>query len=179
MIILIVLILLVVFVIHSHNALVKTRNKAKTNWAQIDVVLKRRADLIPNLVETVKGYAKHEESTLEGVMAARSRYLGATTTEEQMANAGEFTQALSRLLAVSENYPELKANEGFIALQNTLKETEDKIQYARQFYNDSVYGYSNKIESFPGNIIASLFGFKPMALFEVAEADKETPKVKF
>lgn len=171
--------LLIIYVMVAYNGLVRLKNKAKTNWSQIDVVLKRRADLIPNLVETVKGYASHEKETLDAVVSARNKYVTSSTQDEQIANAGELTQALSRLMMLTENYPDLKANTNFIDLQNTLRETEDKIQYARQFYNDSVYQYTNKIETFPSVIIANMFGFKPMSLFEAAPADQEVPKVSF
>ena len=143
----------------TYNGLTRLRNKVKTNWAQIDVVLKRRADLIPNLVETVKGYAKHEKETLDDVIKARNTYVSASLPEDQMKASGELTQALNKLMMLSEAYPDLKANTNFIQLQNELRETEDKITFARQFYNDSVYAYQNKIEMFPSNIIAGLFGF--------------------
>lgn len=174
-----VLVIIILYVIIAYNGLVKLRNKVKTNWSQIDVVLKRRADLIPNLVETVKGYVGHENQTLKSVVEARNKYVTASSQEEQVASAGELTGALNRLMVLSESYPDLKANTNFIDLQKTLKETEDKIQYARQFYNDSVYQYSNKTESFPSIIIANMFGFKPFKLFEVEQQDKEVPKVSF
>lgn len=178
-IMIVIIVLLVVYVMSAYNSLVKERNKVKTNWAQIDVVLKRRADLIPNLVETVKGYAKHEQETLDRVIQARNTYVGASGQDNQMKAAGELTQALNKLLALSEAYPDLKANTNFIQLQNELTETENKITFARQFYNDSVYSYLNKIEMFPSNVIASVFGFEPYAFFEVEESDKTTPKVNF
>lgn len=163
----------------TYNALTRLKNKVKTNWSQIDVVLKRRADLIPNLVETVKGYAKHEKETLDDVIKARNTYVNASLPEDQMKASGELTQALSKLMMLSEAYPDLKANTNFIQLQNELRETEDKITFARQFYNDSVYAYQNKIEMFPSNLIAGMFGFKDFAFFEVDEADKKAPEVKF
>ena len=175
----VVVLLLVLYVVGTYNGLVNLRNKVKDQWAQIDVLLKRRADLIPNLVETVKGYAKHESETLENVIKARNNALGAKTTEEEIKANGELSNALSRLLAISENYPELKANTNFMDLQNNLKDTEDKISYSRQFYNDSALTYKNKVEMFPSNIIAGMFGFKAEAFFEVADKDKETPQVKF
>ena len=176
---LIILVVLGLYVMSAYNGLVKERNKVKTNWSQIDVVLKRRNDLIPNLVETVKGYAKHEKETLDAVIKARNTYVSATLPEEQMKAAGEITQALNKIMALSEAYPDLKANTNFTELQKELTETEDKITFARQFYNDSVYGYQNKIEMFPTNIIASLFGFKPFAFFEANESEREVPKVSF
>lgn len=178
-VILVVVVLLVMFVISNYNALVQLRNNVKDQWAQIDVLLKRRADLIPNLVETVKGYTKHEKGTLEAVINARNKAVSATTPEDEMKANGELTQALSRLFALTESYPDLKANTNFMDLQANLKETEDKISYARQFYNDAVLKYKNKLEMFPSNIIASIFGFKPEAFFEATENEKEVPNVKF
>ena len=163
----------------TYNGLVKLRNMVKDQWSQIDVLLKRRADLIPNLVETVKGYAKHESGTLEAVIAARNKAVSATTPSDEMKANGELTQALSRLFALTEAYPDLKANTNFTDLQNNLKETEDKISYARQFYNDAVLSYKNKLEMFPSNIVASMFNFKPEQFFEATEAEKEVPQVKF
>ena len=175
----IIVVLLILYVIATYNGLTKARNKVKTNWAQIDVVLKRRADLIPNLVETVKGYAKHEQDTLDRVMKARNTYMTASLPAEQMKAAGELTQALNKIMALSEAYPDLKANTNFLKLQDELTQTEDKITYARQFYNDSVYSYQNKLEMFPSNIIANLFGFEAFGYFEIDESDKAAPKVNF
>ena len=178
-ILLVVVVLLVLYFITAYNGLVNLRNMVKDQWAQVDVLLKRRADLIPNLVETVKGYAAHEKDTLEAVINARNKAVSATTSDEEMKANGELTGALNRLFALAESYPELKANTNFIDLQNNLKEAEDKISYARQFYNDAVLKYKNKLEMFPSNIVASMFGFKPEAFFEVSEKDKEVPQVKF
>ena len=175
----IIVFLLALFVIGAYNALVKLKNIVKDQWAQIDVLLKRRADLIPNLVETVKGYAKHEKETLDAVITARNKTVSATTPKDEMAANGELTQALSRLFALTEAYPDLKANTNFMNLQSNLSETEDKISYARQFYNDAVLKYKNKLEMFPSNIVASMFKFKPEEFFEAAEAEKEVPKVQF
>lgn len=173
------IVLLILFVIGNYNGLVKLKNRVKDQWAQIDVLLKRRADLIPNIVETVKGYAGHEKDTLEAVISARNKAVSATTATDEMKANGELTQALSRLFALAEAYPELKANTNFMDLQNNLKDTEDKISHARQFYNDSVLSYKNKLEMFPSNVIAGMFGFKSEPFFEAGEADKEAPKVKF
>lgn len=178
-IILVVVVLLVLFVISIYNTLVQLRNKVRNQWSQIDVVLKTRADLIPNLVETVKGYANHESETLEAVIKARNSYVTATTPEDQMKASGEITGALSKLFALSESYPDLKANTNFMDLQQKLTETEDKIRYARQFYNDAVTKYNNKIEVVPSNIIAGMFHFEAAKLFEVEAADREAPKVQF
>ncbi len=179
-IILVVVVLLIVVVVSGYNSLVSLRNKVKDQWSQIDVQLKKRADLIPNIVETVKGYAKHEKETLEGVIKARNALNTASSVEEEMAANNQITGALNKLFALSEAYPELKANENFMSLQKDLKDVEEKISYARQFYNDTVMTYNNKVQMFPSNIIASLFGFKESKFFELDnEKDRETPKVSF
>lgn len=178
-IILIVVAVIVLYVISTYNGLIVLRNKVKDQWSQIEVQLKRRADLIPNLVETVKGYAAHEKDTLEAVVSARNKAVSATTPEAEMQANGELSQALGRLFALTEAYPDLKANTNFIDLQNQLKETEDKISYSRQFYNDTVLKYQNKKESFPSNIIAGMFGFKTFKFFEAEEQDRKVPEVKF
>lgn len=175
----VIVLLLIIWIVAAYNGLISLRNRKDDQWSQIDVQLKRRADLIPNLVETVKGYAKHEKGTLEDVVKARNNFVTASTPEEEMKASGEMTQALSRLFALSENYPDLKANQNFVSLQNDLKETEDKISIARQFYNDTVLTYNNKVEMVPSNIVAGLFGFKKAAFFEIEEADKAAPKVSF
>ena len=174
-----VILFLVLFLVGNYNTLVSLRNKVKDQWSQIDVQLKRRFDLIPNLVETVKGYAKHESETLEKVIEARNSFTTAKTPEEEIKANGELTNAISKLFALAESYPDLTANTSFMKLQEDLKETEDKISYARQFYNDNVMAYKNKIEMFPSNIIAGMFGFKPELFFEVNEKEKENVEVKF
>lgn len=174
-----IVILLLMYVTSTYNALVRLRNKVEDSWAQIEVLLKRRADLIPNLVETVKGYAKHEEGTLKEVIEARNKAVSATTKTDEMAAAGEVTQALSRLFALTEAYPELKANVNFMDLQTNLKETEDKLSFSRQFYNDIVLKYKDKLQVFPSNIVANLFGFKPAEFFEATEEERKVPEVKF
>lgn len=178
-VVLIIAIVLGAVIASAYNRLVKLRNKVQANWAQIDVVLKRRYDLIPNLVETVKGYSKHESETLENVVRARNAYASASSPEEKMQTSGQLTQALGHLFAVAESYPDLKANTNFMDLQKQLKETEDKIQFARQFYNDSAADYKNRCEMFPSNIIAGLFGFRPMPFFETDEESRKNPEVKF
>ena len=178
-IILIVVAVIVLYVISTYNGLVVLRNKVKDQWSQIEVQLKRRADLIPNLVETVKGYAAHEKDTLEAVVSASNKAVSATTPKAEMQDNGELSQALGRLFALTEAYPDLKANTNFVDLQNQLKETEDKISYSRQFYNDTVLKYQNKKESFPSNIIAGMFGFKTFKFFEAEEQDRKVPEVKF
>lgn len=178
-IIIAVVVLLLLYGVSTHNGLVKLRNMVKDQWSQIDVLLKRRSDLIPNLVETVKGYTKHEKETLEAVIAARNKAVSATGIEDEMKANGELTGALNKLFALAESYPELKANTNFMDLQNNLKDTEDKISYARQFYNDAVLKYKNKIEMFPSSIIAGMFHFEPEPFFEATEAERENVKVKF
>ncbi len=174
-----IVVFILIYAISTYNKLVTLRNRVKDQWSQIDVVLKRRADLIPNLVETVKGYATHEKETLDAVISARNKAVSATTPESSIEANGELSQALGRLLAITESYPELKANTNFMDLQNQLKDTEDKITYSRQFYNDSVLKYQNGIERFPSNIIAGMFGFKPYQFFEADEQDRKVPEVKF
>lgn len=162
-----------------YNKLVNRRNKVRDQFAQIDVQLKRRSDLIPNLVETVKGYAKHEEGTLTAVIEARNKLNAASGINEEIEANNQLTSALNKLFALSEAYPDLKANTNFMSLQNDLKDTEDKISYARQFYNDTVLTYNDLIEMFPSNIIASCFKFKAFEFFKTDEASKEAPKVTF
>ncbi|MDO5569653.1 MAG: LemA family protein [bacterium] len=178
-IILVVVVLLVIFCIASYNKLVNGRNKVKDQWSQIDVQLKRRTDLIPNLVETVKGYAKHEETTFTEVIEARNKVVSANSINEEIDANNALSGALSKLFAVAESYPDLKANQNFMSLQNDLRDTEDKISSARQFYNDTVLTYNNMIEMFPSNIVASIFGFKAFEFFKVDEKELANPQVKF
>ena len=173
------LIVCVFYVIGIYNRLVNARNKVKDQFAQIDVQLKRRIDLIPNLVETVKGYAKHEEGTLKEVIEARNKMANANNINEELEASGEVTSALNKLFALAESYPELKANENFMSLQKDLKETEDKISYARSFYNDTVLNYNNMREQFPSNIIAGMFNFEKIDFFKADDKDKENVKVEF
>ena len=174
-----IVVLFALYAVSTYNGLVKLRNMVKDQWSQIDVLLKRRADLIPNLVETVKGYAKHESETLEKVIEARNGYANAKTDAEKMAASKDMSQGVMQIFALAENYPELKANENFLDLQKQLKEVEDKIGYARQFYNDAVLMYNNKTEMVPSNIVASMFGFKKESFFEADEKEKENVEVKF
>ncbi|HKS16454.1 MAG TPA: LemA family protein [Planctomycetota bacterium] len=163
-----------------YNGLVALRNQTKNAWAQIDVQLKRRHDLVPNLVETVRGYATHEQKTLENVIAARNQAMGAGNVDDRMKAEAGLSGALGRLMLVVEQYPQLKANTNFLALQEELSSTENKIAFARQFYNDSVMQYNTKLESFPSNILAGMFHFQAATSFEIADAaQKEVPKVKF
>jgi LemA protein len=166
----------------TYNGLVRLRNQVKNAWAQIDVQLKRRHDLIPNLMETVKGYMKHERETMEAVTKARNlaQQLSSAGAAERGKAEGELSSALARLLAVVERYPDLKANQNFLALQEELASTENKISFSRQYYNDSVLSYNNKTQMFPSNIIASMTGFKASEFFEVTlAAEREAPKVSF
>lgn len=174
-----VILLLVFYGIGVYNKLVNARNKVNDQFSQIDVQLKRRVDLIPNLVETVKGYAKHEEKTLTEVIEARNKMATASEINEELEASNQVTAALNKLFALSEAYPDLKANENFISLQADLKETEDKVSYARQFYNDTVLTYNNLREQFPSNIIANMFKFGKIDFLKTDEKDKEAPQVKF
>ena len=175
----VVVVLILLWVVSTYNSLVVLRNRVKDQWAQIDVQLKRRFDLIPNLVETIKGYTKHEKDTLEGVIKARNTYLSASTPEEQMAADGELTKTLNKLFALAESYPDLKANTNFMDLQGQLTETEDKISVARQIYNDVVLKYNNKLQVIPSNIVAALFHFQPEAFFKANEEERQNVKVQF
>ena len=163
----------------AYNGLVVLRQAVKNAWAQIDVQLKRRHDLIPNLVNTVKGYAAHEKETFERVINARARATSATSPAEVIKAEGELSSALARLLAVSEAYPELKANQNFLSLQEELNSTENRVAYARQFYNDNVTKLNTQIQTFPTVVIAGMFGFKDEPFFETPSEEKEAPKVQF
>lgn len=179
----IVLIVLIIFVVvtfvHMYNRLVSLRNRVKNSFAQIDVQLKRRNDLIPNLVETVKGYASHEKEVFEEVTNARSNVMNASTVEETSDADNQLTGALKTLFAVAENYPELKANSNFQQLQEQLNDTENKIAYARQFYNDCVLKYNNACGQFPSSMLAKIFRFKESSFYEADEASREVPQVEF
>jgi LemA protein len=177
-----IVVILLIFFIATYNGLIRLRNQLRNAWAQIDVQLKRRHDLIPNLVETVKGYKIHERETLEAVTKARKIALEATSAgaAERGKVEGELSGALARLLAVVERYPDLKANQNFLALQEELTSTENKISFSRQYYNDSALRLNNKIQMFPSNMVAAMTGFKPGEFFEVTIAEeREAPKVSF
>jgi LemA protein len=175
-----VIVLLILAVVGIYNGLVSKRIRCQEAWSQIDVQLKRRYDLIPNLVETVKGYAAHERETLERVISARSRAIAATGVKEQAEAENFLTGALRQLLALSEAYPNLKANENFAQLQEELTSTENKIAFARQHYNDSSAVYNTARESFPNNVVAGTFNFQRQEYFELEDAAvREAPKVKF
>jgi LemA protein len=162
-----------------YNSLVRLRTRAKEAWSDIDVQLKRRYDLIPNLLETVKGYATHEKEVFEKVTEARSQAMQATTPVEQGKAENQLSSTLKSLFAVSENYPQLKASDNFLELQRELRDTEDKIQASRRFYNSNVRELNIKTESFPSNIVASIFGFVKMEFFEIEDNQKEPVEVKF
>ncbi len=175
-----VLVVLALILVVLYNRLVRLRNRAENSWAQVDVQLRKRYDLIPNLVETVKGYASHERATFEEVTRARTAAQQARTVEDQAAAENVLTAAIGRLFAVAEAYPELRATENFQQLQGQLEETEGKIAVARQIYNDSVLTYDTAIESVPTNVVASAFRFRPKPYFELADpAAREAPRVTF
>jgi LemA protein len=179
-IVIVLIIFVVIFFVSGYNSLVRLRNQVKNAWSQIDVQLKRRHDLIPNLIETVKGYMNHERTTLENITNARSQAVSAQSVSEKAKAEARLTDAIGKFNLVVENYPDLKANQNFLALQEELTSTENKISFSRQSYNDQVLFYNNKIQMFPSNIMASMFGFKLEDFFEVEDkADREVPKVNF
>jgi len=179
-IVLLTVLALVVFSIFIYNSLVQRRNQVKNAWAQIDVQLKRRLELIPNLVETVKGYANFEQKTLQDVVAARNTSIAAPATAIGQAQADNaLSGALRQLFALSEAYPDLKANASFLNLQEELSNTESRIAYARQFYNDAVLAYNNSVHSFPGALLAKLMKFVDNDFFEASEAERTVPRVQF
>ena len=174
-----VILILTFYVIGIYNKLIDARNRVEDKFAQIDVELKRRIDLIPNLVETVKGYAKHEEKTLMEVINTRNKMATATSINEKLDASNNVSKALNKVFIISESYPDLKSNTNFLDLQSNLKETEDKIAYARSFYNDTVLNYNNLRKQFPSNVVATIFGFKEINYFKINEEEKELPKIKF
>ncbi|MGA2172565.1 MAG: LemA family protein [Sedimentisphaerales bacterium] len=180
LVVLAVPVLLVLFVIGVYNTLVGLRNQVDNAWSQIDVQLKRRHDLIPNLVETAKGYMKHERGTFEAITNARSQAMGAKTVADSAKAEGALGEALSKFMLVVENYPDLKANQNFLAVQEELSSTENKIAFSRQAYNDQVLFFNNKTQMFPSNIVAVMFSFAKRDFFEVTgAAEREVPKVSF
>ena len=174
---LIIIVLLVIWIISIYNGLIKSRQKVDNAWSQIDVQLQRRFDLIPNFVETVKGYMTHESETFEKITALRTSWANSTTVGEKAKLDGELSGALKTIMAVSENYPDLKANQNFSELSEELRNTENKISFSRQFYNDSVTMYNTKLELFPSNIVAGMFNFQKRVLF-AAESDEARKNVK-
>jgi LemA protein len=178
-ILLVVIFLVIVFVIATYNGLIQLRVRADNAWSDIDVQLKRRHDLIPNLVETVKGYAAHEKGTFENIAKFRSAAMSATSPEQKMQAEGSLTQALRGLLMVAENYPQLQANQEFMSLQNSLKEVEDSLQNSRRYYNAVVRDLNTRIQTFPTNLMAGMFGFTPRPFFEIDAAERANVQVKF
>lgn len=178
-IIIAIIVVLVIFVIASYNGLVNSRMQTKEAWSQIDVQLKRRNDLLPNLIETVKGYAKYEGSTLEKVTELRNQVAVATSPAEAMRASDELTRQVSGIFAVAESYPDLKASANFSQLQEELTNTENKIAYSRQLYNSVTSNYNAKLETFPSNFIAKMFSFKAAEFLETPEEEKAVPKVDF
>ncbi len=179
LIILVVIVLLILWVVSAYNRLVSLSVRVDNGWAQIDVQLKKRFDLIPNLVETVKGYAAHEKSTFEEVTKWRSAAMNAKTPEEAMQNNNRLSRAIANLFATAEQYPDLKANQNFLDLQNQLRDIEGKIAVSRQFYNDTAMKFNEYVMHFPSNLIAASFHFGLKHYFEAAETDKAAPQVKF
>jgi LemA protein len=175
-----IVVLLVIVVVVMYNGLIRSRNQVENAWSQIDVQLKRRIDLIPNLVETVKAYAAHERETLDAVIRARNAAMAAPNTPNAQAAAdGAIAGALRQVFALSEAYPDLKANTNFLALQEELTATEGRVSYARQFYNDATLGYNNKLQQFPTVIFANMLKFEKREYFEADAAAREVPKVQF
>ena len=176
----VVIVLLILFIIGIYNSLIGLRNQVDNAWSQIDVQLKRRHDLIPNLIETTKGYMQHERGTFEAITNARSQAMGAKTVAESAKAEGVLGEALSKFMLVVENYPDIKANQNFLALHEELTSTENKISFARQNYNDQVLFFNNKIQMFPSNVIAGMFSFSKRDFFQVeSAAEREVPKVSF
>jgi len=178
-ILIIVIVIVVLYVLLAYNRLIRLRNRIENAWSQIDVQLKRRADLIPNLINTVKGYVKHERGVLTAVTKARTELTKAKTVAKKAEASNMITDTLKSLFAVAEAYPDLKANKNFMMLQEELSGTESKIAYARQFYNDSVLSLNNAVKTFPSNMIASMFGFKEKEYFQVEASAKKPVKVEF
>ncbi|MBT3250553.1 MAG: LemA family protein [Candidatus Marinimicrobia bacterium] len=179
-ILLVILVIVVFYVIGLYNSLIRLKNQVGNGWSQIDVQLKRRHDLIPNLIETCKGYMKHEKETLENITNARSNAMGADSISDKSSAEGALSGSISKFMLVVENYPDLKANANFISLQEELSSTENKIAFSRQNYNDQVLFFNNKIEMFPSNIIAGSFNFKQADFFEIEDkTERDVPKVKF
>lgn len=174
-----VLVLAIVWVIGAYNGLVSLKNRTDEAWSDIDVQLKRRYDLIPNLVETVKGYAKHEKQVFEEVTKARSAAMSSGSVADKAENENMLTNTLKSVFAIAENYPELKANQNFLSLQGELTDTEDKIEAARRFYNGNVRDFNTKLQVFPTNMIAQNLGFKAREFFEAAAGEREAVKVDF
>jgi LemA protein len=177
--VIVLVVLAALFVLYLYNGLISKRNRVENAWSQIDVQLKRRLDLIPNLVETVKGYAAHERGTLDAVVQARNAAMSASGPVAAAQAENQITGALRQLFALSEAYPDLKANQNFLELQEELSATEGRVAYARQFYNDSVLSYNTAIQKFPASLIANRMGFRPREYFEAEEGARQAPTVEF
>lgn len=178
-IIVVVIVLIALFVIFLYNSIIRLNNEVENSFSQIDVQLKRRNDLIPNLIETVKGYMKHEKTVLENITKARSAVMKSSNIHEKARASNQISEALKTIFAVSENYPKLRANENFLQLQEELTGTENKVAYSRQHYNDVAMQFNNKIQVFPNNIFANIMSFKEKELFEAEESERKPVKVKF
>ncbi|MDD5331821.1 MAG: LemA family protein [Candidatus Nanoarchaeia archaeon] len=179
LIILVIIGVVILAIIALYNGLIRLRNQVDNSWAQIDVQLKRRNDLIPNLVETVKGYAKHEKQLFENITKARASLMEADSLDKKAKASNQITETLKSLFAVAENYPKLRANENFLQLQEELTGTENKIAYSRQNYNDMVMSFNTKMQKFPNNVLVKLFSFKSKELFQATEKEKKNVEVKF
>lgn len=175
----VIILIPIIYIVLAFNRLTTLLNSVKKYWSQVDVLLKQRADLIPNIVNTVKGYSKHEQDTLTNVISARNEMLNATSKEEEMNANKKMNNSINRLLALQEDYPELKADKNYMSLHNDLRQLEDEIADARNRYNNSVLKYKNKLEIFPSNVIASIFNFKPELFFQIDDEEKDNPKVEF
>lgn len=175
----VIILLPLVYLMAMFNKLTKLYNLVKARWSEVDIYLKQRADLIPNIVESVKGYSDHEETTLTEITKARKQVVNASSKQEEISANEELSNVVPQLFALAEAYPDLKANDSFMSLQGNLKEIEDKISLSRKRYNQAVLGYKNKLEVFPSNVAATLFNFKPELFFEISKEEKENPKVKF
>ncbi|MGT2930251.1 LemA family protein [Streptococcus dentasini] len=175
----VVIIVVIGFIVISYNGLVRSRMQTQESWSQIDVQLKRRNDLIPNLIETVKGYTAYEEKTLTKISELRAQVAQAKNPAEAMQASDALTKQVSGIFAVAENYPDLKANASFVKLQEELTNTENKISYSRQLYNSTTANYNTKLQTFPSSLVAGIFGFKPSQFLETAEEEKAVPKVDF
>ena len=178
-IIIAVIVLIVLYLISTYNALTKLRAKVEESFSTMDVYLKKRFDLIPNVVETVKGYTKHERETLNELISLRAKSYSNQSIDEKMETSAKISQSINKLIAVAENYPDLKASENFRDLSAQLKRIEDEIANARKYYNATVRKYNTKTAVFPSNLVAKLFGFKPMRMFEATETERQTVKVSF
>ncbi len=174
-----VIVILLLWVMFIYNRLITLRNRVRNNWSQVDVVIKNRFDLIPNLVETVSGYSAHERETLHQLTEMRTRYASTESVAEKAKASNELSGLFQRLMMVAENYPDLKASENFLYLKEQLTSIEDKIRFARQFYNDTVEAFNTAVMSFPANLVAGVFGFREQSFFHIDEAERTLPRVKF